>query len=339
MTQKVIRSICYFTKNPAEETVKLVSSLSDNFTNKNFLVQTKRICSPNKQRIRELDQKYGEEFTFSFGTLLKDEIVKDFDILFNNVNIHFNLDLTDKEIDLSDTKILFDLIKKRPDKTFNFTYVFNNTASAAFFPAATYSQEGFSIGLQPTDLSVGCNRLDEWFVKMKKTWDEINSLLSDNSLFLGIDSSIAPLLTEEGSFIGFVKRLRMNFSESTTTDFYLKITSYIKSHNPKPIGLCGLMFPCLEDAELAREYEAGNFSLERNLFLSLHCGLGVDTYPIGIDEEPNKVLEILKVIQGLSNKYHKPLSCRFVSDGKTKIGGKTDFKNQYLEDVLLRSIK
>lgn len=42
---------------------------------------------------------------------------------------------------------------------------------------------------------------------------------------------------------------------------------------------------------------------------------------------------ILRLTQQLSNKYKKPLSVRFVSDGQAKIGEKTAFKNQYLKDV------
>ena len=172
----------------------------------------------------------------------------------------------------------------------------------------------------------------------KEVWNEICQILKDNNDFLGIDSSTAPLLTPEGSLVGFIKRLGLNFSETTTTDFYVRISNFIKTNNPQPIGLCGLMFPCLEDAELASEYELGNFSLERNIYLSLHSGLGVDTYPIGIDEPSQRVLEVLKLLQGLSNKYKKPLSARFVSDGKAKIGEKTDFQNQYLKDVTIRSL-
>ena len=98
------------------------------------------------------------------------------------------------------------------------------------------------------------------------------------------------------------------------------------------------MLPCLEDFELAEEYRQGNFTIERNIYLSLHSGLGIDTYPIGIDEAPERVFEILCLLQGLSQKYNKPLSARFVSDGRAKIGDMTDFKNQYLKDVVVRSL-
>jgi uncharacterized protein (UPF0210 family) len=338
MQNKVIRSICYFTDAPSADTIKKVNQIADIFIKNNYVIQTKRICSPDKVKIRELDQKFGNEFTFCLGPLTREEITNQFDSLFSNVNTHFNRDLTDKQIDLSDAQILFDIVKKKPDKTFNFTYVFNNAASTPFFPSATYSQNGFSIGLQSTDLSLGCKSAEEWSSKMREAWSEIVQLLNERQDFLGIDSSVAPMVSQEGSFVGFIKRLGLDFSHTTTTDFYLKITKFIKTENPKPIGLCGLMFPCLEDGELAEEYEKGNFSIERNIYLSLHSGLGIDTYTIGIDEARDRILEILKLVQGLSNKYKKPLSARFVSDGKAKIGEKTDFKNQYLRDVVVRKI-
>ena len=127
-------------------------------------------------------------------------------------------------------------------------------------------------------------------------------------------------------------------SEAVTTDIFIKITDFLSTHNPKPVGLCGLMLPCLEDFELAEEYEAGRFSIERNMFLALHSGLGVDTYPIGTDDKPKRILQILCLLQKLSAKYEKPLSARFVSDGKTKIGEISDFKNPFLKDVKIRPL-
>ena len=86
------------------------------------------------------------------------------------------------------------------------------------------------------------------------------------------------------------------------------------------------------------DHEKGNFSIERNIFLSLHSGLGIDTYPIAVNQNKERVIEILKLVQQLSNKYKKPLSARFVSDGKAKNGEKTDFKNQYLQDAVIRKL-
>ena len=337
--KKIIRSICLFTLSPDQSSFDDLQSFQKQLISRGFEVQTLRLCSPSLVKIMEMDKAYSQNgYIFGVGSITSQTIYKYLNRLLGCANTHWHLDLTVKEIEKSDAQILFGIIENKADKTFNFTYVFNNRSSSPFFPSANYLNEGFSIGLQSTDLSLGCNSLNEWLENQKSAWQEINDLFTSDSRFLGIDSSIAPLLTDQSSFIGFIKRLGLNFSQTVTTDFYLTITDFIKKNNPKPTGLYGLMFPCLEDAELANEYENGNFNIERNIYLSLHSGLGIDTYPIGIDENPQRVLEILKLLQKLSNKYTKPLSCRFVSDGKTRIGGKSDFKNQYLKDVVIRKL-
>lgn len=98
------------------------------------------------------------------------------------------------------------------------------------------------------------------------------------------------------------------------------------------------MLPCLEDFELAEEYEAGNFSIERNIFLSMHCGLGIDTYPIGIDESPERIFEVLRLLHGFSTRYNKPMMARLISDGQAKVGEMTNFRNDFLKDVVVRKL-
>lgn len=334
MTNKIIRTICYFHKDPNNKVFKNLDNLEKLFVENGFSIQTKRLCSPNVDKIIELDKTYASKGYFLAVGSIDSRAVE---ILKTN-NTAFNYDLTNKEINLEDVQILFNAIKMNPAKTFAFTYVFNNQPSSPFFPSANYERDGFSIGLQPTDLADDCSNLSEWLEKMKDVWFEINDLMKDNQEFLGIDSSIAPLFSGKSSLINFIKKIKGDFNKSTTSDIYTRITRFIKTENLKPIGLCGLMFPCLEDFELAEEYEKGNFNIERNIYLSLHSGLGIDTYPIGIDEKPERILEILNLIKSLSDKYKKPLSARFVSDGEAKIGQKTDFKNQYLKDVVVKSL-
>lgn len=336
---KIVRSICYFTEEPTRLTIGKLDKLGDLLAKKRFDIQTKRICSTDTDKIFALDKKFaGKSYIFGIGTVDENQVNKLLQPLFESKDISFNLDLTNKQVRLTDVNILFNIISQKPSKTFNFAFVFNNKPSSPFFPSATYQREGFSIGLQPTDLSENCKSVGDWLKKVKQVWLEIYDLFKDRKDFLGIDSSIAPLFKGKSSLIGFLKRLEAQFSDTITTSIYLEVAKYIKENNPKPVGLCGLMFPCLEDFELADEYEKGNFSIERNIFLSLHCGLGIDTYPIGIDEDPKKVLGILTLLQGLSNKYKKPLSARFISDGKAKIGEKTNFDNQYLKDVIVRKL-
>lgn len=335
-TNKIVRTVCLFSQNPDSNAADKLNQLAEKLIKNGFIVQTKRLCTKDFG-IREIETKITDDsILLGLGSLVQDKIeLEDF---FNSKRVFFNLDLSNQAVDLKQAQFLFDIVSKKPEKTFNFTYVFNHVASSPFFPSAVYAKDGFSIGLQPTDLSEDCQSLDEYFEKLTGVYQELMNMFQAEPDFLGIDSSIAPLYQGKSSLVNFVKRLNPSFPKSVTTDFYLRITNFIKQKNPKPVGLCGLMLPCLEDFELAEEYEKGEFSLERNIFLSLHSGLGIDTYPLGIDENPERVMAVLQLLQGLAKKHNKSLSCRFVSDGKAKIGQKTDFKNQYLSDVVVRKI-
>lgn len=343
MPQKIIRSICYFTTNPTIQHIGELDKLGLKLGSLGYQIQTKRVCTQGKDA-KELYSIFKDvieersDLELGIGTVdpvsLKNQLL-DF---CNTKHLSLNIDLTIQKISENDVNLLFDIINTNPQKTFNFGYVFNNQKSSPFFPSGTFGKEGFSIGLQSTNLAQGCTELNQWLANIKSALLEISQLFGNDEKFLGIDSSIAPLFDKESSLINFIKKITGNFSNSVTTDTYTTITNYIKENNPKLIGLNGLMFPCLEDFELADEYEKGNFSIERNVFLSLHSGLGIDTYPIGIDESPRRVFDILKLIQALSNKYKKPLSVRFVSDGKAKIGKKTSYDNQYLKDVVVREL-
>lgn len=335
---KVIRSVCLFSKNPCLQDENRLLTIENLLKDKGYSVQTKRICSPVGSFSEMSNSISDKSIMLSLGSLDFDSADKKLEDFLRVGNIHFNLDLSNEKIDLKHVEILFKIIKENPPSTFSFTYSFNNPVSSPYFPSAKFEKEGFSIGLQVTDLAKDCNSLEEWFENMRFCWNEINSIFESRDDFLGIDSSVAPLFEKDSSLIYFIKRIFDSFNYSVLTDTYLRITEFIKKENPRPVGLCGLMFPCLEDFELANEYSSGNFSVERNIFLSLHSGLGIDTYPIGVDEDKDRVVNILEVVQGLSRKYSKPLSVRFVSDGKAKVGEKTDFQNQYLKDVVVRKL-
>lgn len=302
-----------------------------------YRVQTKRVCFDNT-RMDELGEWESTDALYlSIGTLKMASLTEQLPDFLEAGNVSLNLDLTDG-VEAHHVDVLLRIIREAPAKTFNFTYTFHNRPSSPYFPSATFEQPGFAIGLQPTDLAEGCTRLSAWLSAMQTVWMELCEILKDNEHFLGIDASIAPLFRKESSLVHFIKRIYGDFSKAITTDFFIKITTFLSTCNPKPVGLCGLMLPCLEDFELAKEYEAGQFSIERNIFLALHSGLGVDTYPLGIDENPERIREILCLLQKLSAKYKKPLSARFVSDGRTQIGAVSDFQNPYLKDVKIRPL-
>jgi len=335
---KVIRTVCLFTDSPSEEALARLEHLSSLLSSRGFSVQTRRMCSPDIPGVFELDRRTDKPILFSIGMLTYDRAESILPEFLAAKTVNFNVDLTGGHIDIRHIDLLSRVIRENAGKTFNFAYTFNNMASSPYFPSASYGTNGFAVGLQSTDLSEGCSSIEEWLDRMKAVWSELDTTCSSEEGFLGIDTSIAPLFAGRGSFIDFIKRLGRDFSSSVTTDVYLRIARFIHEAYSRKAGLCGLMFPCLEDFELAAEYEQGKFPIERNAFLSLHSGLGIDSYPIGVDERPERIAEVLTLVQGLSNKYRKPLSARFVSDGKAGIGQLTDFGNPYLKDVVVRPL-
>jgi hypothetical protein len=336
--QKIVRSICLFSDQTSEQEFAMQDSLAQLLRFNHFAIQTQRICLPSYQTPINEKEIADRGILIGCGALSWQEFQKNFPRFTASKIRNITLDLTNESICLEHIDPLFSMIERLPSNTFAFAFSFNLPHSSPFFPSATFEKKGFSIGLQATDLSEGCSDLDQWFSSMKTAWDEVDSLMQPFEGYLGIDSSIAPLFSGKSSFVNLIRRMNGDFSRTATTDFFTRISSFIKKQNPRPVGLCGLMFPCLEDFELAEEYEKGNFSIERNIFLSLHSGLGIDTYPIGIDQDRETVVEIARLIQQLSNKYQKPLAIRFVSDGKAKIGEQLNLANQYLKDVIVRPL-
>ncbi len=337
MRNKVIRTICYFADSQYDHVYSKLNSIADTLVGSGYEIQTKRICT-NDGDFEKIESHFDDKsLLLGAGSIARTTIIRNLADIYNSGDVSFNLDLTNG-VEKEDAELLFKMIREKAEKTFNFSYKFGDSPNTPYFPVATYKQNGFSLGLQTTDLAEGCSSIEDWLDRMKMVWDELHKIFGGDKDFLGIDSSVAPLFEGKSSLIAFINRLYGSFSETVTKDVYLRITKFIKEQNPKPLGLCGIMFPCLEDFDLADEYDAGSFSIERNILLSLHSGLGIDTYPIGIDESPERVYEILKVLHALSEKYKKPLSARFVSDGNARIGDKTDFQNQYMKDVVVRSL-
>jgi Uncharacterised ACR (DUF711) len=339
MPAKVIRSVCQFVDTPSEQSVVRLGTLSKRLESHGFTVQTTRLCSPDLNRVLELDQDGDGSTFYSVGRLRLADARARLGQLCVAKNVAFNVDLTAEIPTREHVGLLMAIVQNAPAKTFSFTYTFNNAASTPYFPSATYETDGFAIGLQPTNLSSGCQSIDEWLHRLKRVWEEIDSLMRGvEESYLGIDTSIAPLSDGPGSFLNFLRRLGIDWDRAVSSDVFLGISRFIKSAAPRSVGPCGLMFPCMEDFELAEKYEQGRFSVERCVFLSLHSGLGIDSYPVGVDEDPDRMLEVLRLVQGLSDKFRKPLSARFISDGRARIGQSTDLGSPSLRDVTVRPL-
>jgi hypothetical protein len=335
MMSKIVRTVCYFTERPDGRVAGELGALSARLRALGYEVQTTRVC------VRQGDIASLGELTGvipSVGCLPFESAVRQLPDFFAADNVNFNIELADTEVEPRHVDLLWRIFTERPGHTFHFSYTFNNVPGSPFFPSATHGEDGFAIGLQSVDLSAGVDSVDGWLSAMAGCWREIVHEFRDDPGFLGIDGSPAPMGDGPGSLVGFVRRLGMTFGASATSTFYSAVTGFLRAENPRTAGLNGLMLPCLEDGALAAEYEAGEFTIERNLFLSMHCGLGIDTYPVGVDESPARVLEVLRLVRALSNRHRKPLSVRFVSDGRAGIGDRTDFGSPYLTDCVVRPL-
>jgi hypothetical protein len=243
---KIIRSICYFTDSLDTGCLERIEKIAHKLESAGYEIQTRRICSKGFA-IKEIDSAFKDPSLYlSAGTMNRESARHQINDFLNAENVAFNLDLS-SGVHPEDTDFLFSIIEERPAKTFSFTYTFSNAPSSPYFPSAAYKNNGFAIGLQPTDLSKNCKSIDEWLQKMKAVWNEIAGMFQQDSDFLGIDSSIAPLFTGKSSLIYFIKKIYSSFSQTVTQDLYLRITNFIKRENPKSVGLCGVMLPCLED--------------------------------------------------------------------------------------------
>jgi uncharacterized protein (UPF0210 family) len=224
--------------------------------------------------------------------------------------------------------------------------VFGAPDAVPFFPSTVGSKvvPAVALGLQTASLLTG-TAVEGWADQVRSACDQllplVESALADTGIpFLGFDTSSAPMGDDHGSFGALVDGQPGPLAHTVTSSFFTQTSRLLRSPaaNPRPVGLCGLMFPVCEDSAIARWYEQGDFSVERNLFLSLHSGLGIDTYPIGVDESPARVRQILALVQALAAKHAKCLAVRFVTDGRARIGDRTSFGHPYLTDVTVRPL-
>jgi len=202
---KIIRTICLFSDQISNQEIEKLENIFHLLTEKGFSIQTKRICLSNyKTQIydKELSNK---QILLGLGEQTFERLRENFTDFLKSDNKAINFDLTNENITTEHVDMLFKIIENKSDNTFRFTYGFNLPVSSPYFPSAKFDQKGFSIGLQPTDLSENCKSVHEWLEKMRTVWDEIDLLLKSIDGYLGIDSSIAPLFQNSSSLINFIK--------------------------------------------------------------------------------------------------------------------------------------
>lgn len=347
-SQRIARTITLFEGAATRTALPRARERAARLREVGFEVQSTRACFASasiEQAAALLDDAEpleGESLFVSVGKLTTAEARDQLGDYCARTDTSFHVDLTDG-VAPDDVDLLFEIAETKPERTFGFSWVMNNPGCSPFFNASRSDRPGFAVGLQTPNLARHCSTLEQWLDLQAQAFREVALTFASDPDFLGLDSSVAPMGGGDGSFVGFLRRIAPDlgcgrFSELVTTNVFTRITHRLIADNPAPVGLCGLMLPCLEDVALAEEYELGNFSIERNVFLSLHSGLGIDTYPIGLDQDPARIFQILQLLRALSAKHNKALACRFVADEDTKIGDRTRFDSPYLTDVVVRPL-
>lgn len=336
---KIIRTITYFADAPYSILLRRCRGIKAALESMGYQVQTLRVVV-RQASLRELQRDWSGEkdFFWSVGGLSLEQAERAADdFMAWDMPLFFHVECPEQPASRH-VDLWWRLAKERAERTFRFSYVFANAADSPFFPAAAGKKRGFALGLQTPDLAEGCELPSDWLARMSDCWKELHERFASEPDFLGIDASIAPMGAGAGSLVGHVERWYGSWDAAVLSNFFVRISRYIKNQNPCPVGINGWFFPCLEDAGLARLYEQGGFSTERNLFLSMHCASGIDTYPVAMDESPERMLHILQLTHALAYRYEKPLSVRWVCDGKNGLGQRTELNNKYLQEVVLRPL-
>ena len=340
MSNKIIRSLCYYTDNPGPHTVARLQALQSLFESRGFALQTLRIACPDGLfEVAELEAKLQAypELLLSIGHLEPEAVQTALPSFRRSPKVFFHRRI-DQGFAPGDWPMLQSLWRKAPLKSFHLAFNACCPASSPFFPSARYEREGFSVGLQSTNLAAEVPNFKAWLQRQQEVWLELADLLAAQPDALGIDSSIAPLGRGAGSLVHWLEQWLGSWEKAVQSSIFMDMTAFIRAQNPWPVGLCGLMLPCLEDFQLAEQYEKGAFSLERNLFLSLHCGLGIDTYPAPLDTPLERLQDLGEQVRRLALKYQKCLSIRLIADGKSQAGQVSDFQNHYLQDAVLQTL-
>src|SRR3981081_4693069 len=129
MANEVIRSVCYFTREPNQQTAVKVKGLAGRLASQGYEIQTSRICAPLADS-RELQSRVGDKsILLAVGTVPFAQALERLPNFYEAEEVSFNVDLTSTAINTEHTQPLFQIVKNKPGVTFNFTYVFNNRPS------------------------------------------------------------------------------------------------------------------------------------------------------------------------------------------------------------------
>lgn len=224
-------------------------------------------------------------------------------------------------------------------------------AVAPFFPVSHTSDagHGFAIGLESAnivqqvfagakgDLNSAGEQLTAALAEQARKVESIASRVATSTgwRYQGIDLTPVPL--KEISIGGALESLvHGEIGSPGSLSVAYTITTAVKRVPVKQTGYSGLMLPVLEDAVLAKRWEAGTISRDSLMSYSSVCSTGLDAVPLPGDISVQELESIIGDMASLAVKWHKPLSARLLPVAGKKAGELTEFGSPYLVNVRIR---
>src|SRR5215471_12164589 len=142
---KIARTVCLFADRPAPGAVSRLGELENRLSQNGFTVQTRRVCSPDREGVFGLDRDSDGSVFLSIGMLSFDKAYAVLEQFCQAKRVDMNVDLTHEPITAAHVRLLTDIIRINAGKTFSFAYTFNNALSSPYFPSAAYEKNGFAV--------------------------------------------------------------------------------------------------------------------------------------------------------------------------------------------------
>lgn len=224
-------------------------------------------------------------------------------------------------------------------------------ANAPFYPVSSTQGAGggFALGIESAgivgrvfaaangDVVAAGQRLTSELGAAAKEVEEIARRVekNENWTYRGIDLTPVPLKdisigTAMESLIGGP------LGSPGTLNAAYTITTAVRAIPVLQTGYSGLMLPVLEDATLARRWEAGQLHRDELLAYSAVCSAGLDAVPFPGDITQQELERIMADVASLAVKWKKPLSARLLPAPGKRAGDTTDFSSPYLVNIKIR---
>lgn len=229
-----------------------------------------------------------------------------------------------------------------------FAALANVGSGAPFFPAAYH--QGGSPGIavateaaeEAVDVIVSATSLENARRHLlERIEDQANALAraldpvcqAHGIRFLGVDYSLAPFPERLRSLgTAFLELGIPSFGSAGSAFVAAFLADTLDQASFQRTGFCGLFFPVLEDAVLAKQSEKGLLTVNDLLLYSTLCGTGLDTLPLPGDISAESLAAILIDLGALALRHNKPLTARLMPIPGKKAGDPVHYDFPYFAD-------